>query len=79
MEHEPISARQRVNLLLDRDTVTAARKLGINLSQAVGEALTAEIKRERERRWTEENRDWIDGYNRWVAKNGLPLAKYRAW
>lgn len=28
-------------------------------------------------RWQEENRDAIDGSNAWVAKNGLPLEKYR--
>ena len=79
MKHEPISPRQRVNLLLDREVVAEARELGINLSKVAGDALVAEIKREREQRWSEENRVWIDGFNRWVEKNGLPLERFRAW
>ena len=81
MKHEPIGnrQRQRVNLLLDREAVGEARELGINLSKIAGDALLAEIGRERTRRWQEENHAWIEGYDRWVEKNGLPLEKYRAW
>jgi antitoxin CcdA len=27
--------------------------------------------------WQEENREAIEGWNRWVEKNGLPLAQFR--
>ncbi len=29
--------------------------------------------------WIAENREAIEGINAWVEKNGLPLAKYRAF
>jgi len=29
------------------------------------------------KRWREENAEAIKGWNEWVEKNGLPLAKYR--
>jgi antitoxin CcdA len=41
------------------------------------ETLRAALKRELDRRWQEDNRDWAEAVNRWVEKNGLPLEKYR--
>ena len=78
MKHEPIGApqRQRVNLLLDREAVTEARELGINLSQVAARALAEEVRQERDRRWQEENKAWVEAHNRWVEENGLPLARY---
>lgn len=29
------------------------------------------------KRWLEENAEAIKGWNEWVEKNGLPLARYR--
>ena len=77
MRHEPIATRQRVNLLLDRDTVSEARELGINLSQTVGRALAAEIRQERRRRWREDNREAIESSNAWFEERGLPYAALR--
>ena len=74
MKHEPISTRQRVNLLLDRETVQAARELGLNLSRTVERGLAREIKAARDQRWLEENRAWIAAYNEWYEQEGDPLA-----
>ena len=77
MRHEAITTRQRVNLLLDRETVGEARELGINLSQVAARALAAEVKKERDRRWQEDNKEWVEAHNRWVEQHGLPLERYR--
>ena len=79
MRHERVSAtpRRPVNVSLSADVVAEAKELGINLSKACETGLAAEVKRERERRWKEENREAIESWNRWLEKNGLPLAKYR--
>lgn len=79
MKPERVSAGRRrpVNVSLPADLVAEAKALGINLSQACETGLAADVKRERERRWKEENRDAIESWNRWLEKNGLPLAKYR--
>ena len=77
MTHEPIAARQRVNLLLDRETVAEARDLGINLSQTVGRALAAEVRQERQRRWREDNREAMASSNAWFEERGLPYASLR--
>jgi len=39
--------------------------------------LTPDERADIAKRWTEENRDAMLAYNEFVAKNGLPLEKYR--
>ena len=79
MKHDPIVSRKRksVNVSVDTGIVAAAREAGLNLSRVTEEALRAEIKVVRERRWQEENRAAIEGWNRWYEKNGDPLAGLR--
>ena len=79
MRHHPIVSGKRkpVNLSLDTGVVDAARTLGLNLSQISEAALREATRTEQARRWKEENREAIEGWNRWVEKNGLPLEKYR--
>lgn len=74
MKHEPISTRQRVNLLLDRDTVEAARELGLNLSRTAERGLVREVKAAREQRWREENRQALVDWAVWYEREGDPLA-----
>lgn len=68
------SKRKSVNLSLDTGVVAAAREAGINLSRVTEEALRAAIKTEHERRWKDENRDWIAAHNTWIDANGIPLS-----
>ena len=67
----------RVNLTLDQALVDEAKALGVSISQASNEGLAAVVKTARSARWLDKNRPALDAYNEWVAKNGLPLAKYR--
>lgn len=79
MKHDPIASRKRksVNVSIDSEIVAAARETGLNLSRVTEEALRSEIRAVRERRWQEENRAAIEGWNRWYEKNGDPLAGLR--
>lgn len=70
-------ARRATNISLDQQVVTEARALGVNVSRACEEGLRAEVKKAREARWLEENREAIDSSNSWVEKHGLPLARFR--
>lgn len=69
--------RRPTNVSLDAEMVEAARKLGLNVSRACEEGLAREIKKERGRRWLEENAASIEASNAWVVEHGLPLEKYR--
>ncbi len=79
MKYQRISAapRRAVNLSLDPAVVTAARELGINLSQACEQGLASEIAAVRGEIWLRENIDALEAWNVWIEKNGLPLQEYR--
>jgi len=69
--------RRPTNISLDSAMIEDAKELGINISRACEEGLSAEISAERNRRWKEENREAIAEWNAYVAKNGLPLERFR--
>ena len=69
--------RKSANVSLAANLVAEAKALDINLSRACEAGLEAALKQERKRRWQEENREAADASNAWVAKHGLPLARYR--
>jgi antitoxin CcdA len=71
--------KQATNLSIDADVVREGRSLGINLSQACEAFLRDYIKREKERRWREENAAFIATYNKMVEKEGLALAGWKAF
>jgi len=76
---EPTSTKRRgraarkkaTNLSIDGALLDQARKLGINLSQALEETLRARIRQDRQRQWLEQNRSAIDEYNRRIGKQGV--------
>ena len=70
--------RKSVNMSLDTGIVAAAREAGLNLSQISEQAIRHATKAEQERRWKEENREAIEGWNDWYEKNGDPLAHLRS-
>lgn len=68
------SARKSsTNLSVASDLIEEAKALGINLSQEAEKGIAQAVREEKTKRWKEENAE----ANRWVAENGLPLAKYR--
>jgi antitoxin CcdA len=80
MKHDPVATgkRKSVNLSLDTGVVAAAREAGLNLSKISEQAIKLATKAEQERRWKEDNREAIEGWNRWYEKNGDPLAHLRS-
>ena len=71
--------KKATNLSLNTKVLEMARALGMNLSQTVDHLLAEEVKRVYWERWNEENKDAIAAYNARIAKEGLPLAKYRSF
>jgi antitoxin CcdA len=69
--------RAKVNLTLDREVAAEARELGLNMSRLAEEAIAGAVKAERNRRWKEQNRAAIDGYNAFVERHGVPFSEYR--
>ena len=71
--------KKATNLSLNFKVLEMARDLGMNVSQTVDELLAAEVKRRYWERWNEDNKEAIAAYNARIAKEGLPLAKYRSF
>ena len=69
--------RRPTNISLDAQMIEDAKELGINISRACEQGLSEEIRAERNRRWKEENREAIEGWNAWVEEHGLPLERFR--
>lgn len=71
------TAKKAANLSIRADLLEEARAYKINLSQTLEAALAVELKKEKERRWLEENQPAIDAYSRFVEKHGLLSDRYR--
>lgn len=71
--------KKATNLSLNSKVLEMAREMGMNLSQTVDELLAAEVKRRYWERWNEDNKEAVAAYNARIAKEGLPLAKYRSF
>jgi post-segregation antitoxin (ccd killing protein) len=59
----------RVNVYLDKTLTNDAKRLGINLSNSLEQALKSELAE----KWKERNREKIATYNQHVASKGLPF------
>lgn len=73
------ATKKSANLSVRADLLEEARAYKINLSQTLEAALQVELKREKERRWLEENRAAIDAYNREIAEHGLFSDRFRSF
>lgn len=71
--------KKPTNLSINTVVLKAARELGMNISQTVNGLLAEEVKRRYWEQWGERNKEAIDAYNERIAKEGLPLAKYRSF
>jgi antitoxin CcdA len=63
--------KKAANLSIRADLLEEARAYKINLSQTLETALADIVKKEKGRRWLEENRAAIEAYNREIAEHGL--------
>lgn len=71
--------KKATNLSLNSKVLEMARELGMNVSQTVDSLLAEEVKRRYWAKWAEENKEAMEAYNARIAKEGLPLAKYRTF
>jgi antitoxin CcdA len=71
-------ARKRaVNLFVDTELLDEARRLRINISDALERRLRMIVKAEQERRWLEENRQAIESINAFIDRHGLVASRLR--
>jgi antitoxin CcdA len=63
--------KRAANLSVDAALLDEARRLGVNLSRVMEEALRAEVAAARAARWLEENAQAIEAYSERVARKGV--------
>jgi antitoxin CcdA len=73
------TVKKAANLSVRADLLAEARELGINLSQTLETALAEVVKKEKERRWLEENHAAIEAYSRHVEEHGLFSDRFRTF
>lgn len=71
--------KKATNLSLNAEVLKMAKELGMNISQTVDALLAEEVKRRYWEKWRDDNREAFAAYNERVRREGLPLAKYRAF
>jgi antitoxin CcdA len=71
------AAKKSVNLTANADLLHLAKAAGINLSQALEEAVAEKLRLHLEKQWREENKEAIAAYNARVEKNGVFAASKR--
>ena len=62
--------KKATNLSINSDLLRQAKAYGINLSAAFEKHLETLIRKEKEKRWLEENREAIEAYNEQIQKHG---------
>jgi antitoxin CcdA len=62
--------KKATNLSINSDLLRQAKAYGINLSAALEKSLEEMVRKEKEKRWLEENREAIEENNRRIAERG---------
>jgi antitoxin CcdA len=63
--------KRPTNLSINSDLLKKARDFEINLSAALEQALTTQLKAKQAQQWLEQNRDAIAAYNQSVDESGV--------
>jgi antitoxin CcdA len=71
------TVRKPTNLSLDPALLEEAKALDVNISRAAEAGLRKAVRKAKGEAWLRENAEALESWNEWVAKNGLPLEKYR--
>lgn len=71
------AGKRVVNPSLSIDVLDAARQLDISISQVCDSHLREVVRREQERKWSEDHADFVAAYNATIESEGLPLDEWK--
>ena len=71
------ASKKATNLSINSDLLSKARKLNINLSATLEQALESEVRKAERDNWFKNNKKAIDAFNELADKNGLFSDAYR--
>jgi antitoxin CcdA len=76
---ENAAPKKATNLSISRDLLEEARRLNINLSATLEQALVEKVRQEKRRQWLEENREAMEACNELAERNGLFADRHRVF
>ena len=71
--------KKATNLSVNKELLDEARRLNINLSATLEQALTEKVRQERRKQWLQNNREAIEACNALAEQNGLFSDKHRVF
>ena len=71
--------KRAVNVSIDAEILAAAKTQGINLSTVLEKELRRLTEDERVKRFTEENKEAFDSYNRLIERIGVFGEEFQDW
>ncbi|WP_370979476.1 type II toxin-antitoxin system CcdA family antitoxin [Agaribacterium sp. ZY112] len=77
--YDPNAPKKATNLSINSDLLAKSRKLNVNLSAMLEQALKQKLADERAETWKRENVAAIKAYNSFVEENGLFSDEYRSF
>lgn len=72
-----MTSKRRTNVSLDAGLLADARSYRLNVSAISEAALRDAVAEAKAREWREENADTREAHRRWIAENGMPLARWQ--
>lgn len=75
--YDESASKKATNLSINSDLLTKARKLKINLSATLEQALETELRASEHENWLKSNKNAIKSLNNLATKNGLFSDSYR--
>lgn len=72
-----VTTKRPTNVSLPSNLVAEAKRLGVNVSQACETGLLDRVRTSQKEEWQRENKEAIESWNKWIAKNGMPFDEFR--
>ncbi|MEA3288625.1 MAG: type II toxin-antitoxin system CcdA family antitoxin, partial [Campylobacterota bacterium] len=79
MVYDKTAKKKATNLSINSDLLRQAKELNINLSSTFETSLEELIKEEKSKRWEEENKEFIEAYNKRIEEDGIFGEEHRCF
>ncbi len=71
MLYDKSAKKKPTNLSINSDLIKKAKEYDINLSSTLEKTLEEKIRQEKIKSWKEENKEFIEAYNKDIEENGV--------
>lgn len=65
------ASKKPTNLTVNSDLLETAKRMKINISATLEDALVSKVRQQMTTKWLEENKASIEAYNQFIEQNGV--------